>query len=480
MKRAYKVLRSLKQAGWTEGQTVHLTEEEAKEAVESKILEVVPVDANTLMIKAVIEEWESQRAPQKASEVGLIVAKVFETMSVSGAYGPLRVQVVEDEADKTKGLGEFLQCVGITGDKDAIPSIKEAAGRTLETVYKAHLDPTFKERYQKSQQAAGLTLKAALAEAAGITGGYTVPTQYAMELLEFRPEDNVLVGFTDDYPMTGRELKMPVLDQTTALGVVGQSNYFGGVVAYWTAEAATRTETEPKFREATLVANELSGYALASRNVLYDNKVALEMRLTKLFGGAVAWYRDYAYLVGDGVGKPRGILGAGATLHVNRATANVISYADICSMYGLLMPQSIPTAFWVMQQSVLANFLQMADTNGQLVVQPYYATYVQGRVGGPATVRPIMSMLGLPIKTTEKVSTLGSTGDLLLIDPKQYFTASRQELEIAASEHYKFINNQITYRFIYRGDGEPWMNSYFTLQDNTTKISPFVCLDVHS
>jgi HK97 family phage major capsid protein len=479
LKRQYKCLVAFPLMKWVANETYVLEEKDAEEAVSQKILEIVAIDETSLMIKRAIAEYKEFNEPQEAQKVAGIVAAVFEKLH--GSHGPLAVRVVQDEADKTKGLGEFLQCVGLFGDPQASASVKMAASATLENVYKAPLDPTFRERFAASEaKTKGISLKTALAESAGVTGGYTVPTEYAMQLLQFRPEDNVLVGFTDDYPMTGRELKMPALDQTTPLGVVGQSNYFGGVVASWVAEAQTRPETEPRFREITLVANELSGYSLASRNVLYDNKVALEQRLTQLFGGAVAWYRDYAYLAGDGVGKPRGIINHPATLGVNRATANVIGYADICAMYGLLMPQSIKNAFWVMQQSVLGNFLTMADTNGQLVVQPYFPVYQAGVAGGPATVRPIMSMLGLPIKTTEKVSTLGSTGDLLLIDPKQYFTASRQELEVAASEHFRFTNNQITYRFIYRGDGEPWPNSYFTLSDNSTKISPFVQLLVHS
>lgn len=482
MKRAYKCIASLKQAGWVKDQTYMLEEAEALEAVQGKFLEVVPVDETSLLIRRAIEDYETTRAPQKAADSAGLVAAVFEKLGFSGpgANGPMRVQVVQDEADKTKGFGEWIQAISFAEIPSIDPARKAWAAETLINVYKSIPNPDFAERFAKAESNKGIQYKTALAESAGITGGYTVPTEYRMELIQFKPENNVMKGFTNDFPMTSRELKMPVLDQTTPSGVVGQSNYFAGVVAYWTAEAALRQESEPKFRELTLVANELSGYALASRNVLMDNRVALEMRLTQLFGGAVNWYMDYAYLVGDGVGKPRGVLGSAAALHVDRAVANQVNYADVTNMYGLLMPQSINTAYWVMQQSVLANFLQMADSNGRYVIQPYYPTYIPGVSGGPATVRPVMSMLGLPIKVTEKVPTLGTTGDVMLIDPMMYMTGMLQSLEIAASEHYKFLNNQVTYRFICRGDGESEMNSFFTLADNTTKISPFVVLDVHS
>ena len=65
----------------------------------------------------------------------------------------------------------------------------------------------------------------------------------------------------------------------------------------------------------------------------------------------------------------------------------------------------------------------------------------------------------------------------MLVDPRQYFSATRPDIEIAASEHYKFLNNQVTYRFIFRGDGRSWLDAPFTMQDGTNQLSPFVVLN---
>ncbi len=465
MKKLYKCVKSFAPCKWEAGQEYELAEADALGFVESGHLEPLAAQELSAMEGVLLKRLETSTAAIAAEAA----VKALSSVIGGNSKGP-RIEVVKDEADQTKGVSEFLQCVGFTG-LSSHPK-KDWAFDKLASVYRLQADPTFGERYAKSQAEMGVaSYKAALAESSGITGGYTVPTEYAMQLLELSAENTVLVGETDEYAMAGRELKMPVLDQTTA-PAAGQTAYFGGVVATWTGEAATRSETEPKFKEITLVANELSGFALASRNVLFDNKVALEQRLTRLFAGAIGWFRDYAYLQGDGVAKPRGIMGAPSTLTVTRATAGQISYADIAQMIGKLLPQSMKSAFWVMQQSVLQSFLQMKDSSGRLIVQPYWPA----GPGGPATARPTMQMLGLPIKTTEKIATLGTAGDLMLIDPKQYFTATRKDIEIAASEHYKFLNNQVTYRFIFRGDGEPWLDAPFTLQDTTTQISPFVKL----
>jgi HK97 family phage major capsid protein len=467
VKKLYKCLKDFAPCRWKAGQDYELDESDAIGFVESGHLEPLADDELSAMEQSLLKRLEASTAAVAAQAA----VKALESVHYGGAAGKgPRVEVVLDEADKTKGLGEFLQCVGFTGLQNH-PK-KEWAFEKLAAVYSTLPDPTFKERYAKSQETMGVaSYKAALAESSGITGGYTVPVEYATQLLELSAEDTLLVGQTDEYALTGRELKMPVLDQTTAPSV-GNTAYFGGVIATWTGEAVQRPETEPKFKEITLVANELSGYALASRNVLFDNKVALEQRLTRLFAGAIGWYRDFAYLQGDGVAKPRGLMNAPATLTVNRQTPNQVNFADVAQMIGKLLPQSMKTAFWVMQQSALQSFLQMKDASNRLIVQPYFPN----AQGGPATVRPAMLLLGLPIKTTEKTSTLGTPGDLLLVDPKQYFTATRQDIEIAASEHYKFLNNQVTYRFIFRGDGEPWLDAPFTMQDGVTQVSPFVKL----
>ena len=90
----------------------------------------------------------------------------------------------------------------------------------------------------------------------------------------------------------------------------GVSPFFGGVQMTWTEEAQTRTETEPQFKMMELKAHELSGYAVSSNVLLQDAAFGLEKFLMTLFGKAIGWFEEYAFLQGNGVGKPLGILNA--------------------------------------------------------------------------------------------------------------------------------------------------------------------------
>lgn len=446
------------------------------------VVEMSPDDilVQTLLESGHIEEArgvEEQITSKALNELtkGLVdtvapaISKAMDEV-VSVARKGIRIDPGDQQDDKTKSRADFFQCVGVTGIMNE-PG-RYSAQERLEKVYGAPPSADFKERYAKAEAArTGTSYKAALAEASGITGGYLVPPEYGQELLELSAENTVLVGKTDEYPMTGRELVMPILDQTTA-PTAGNTAYFGGVVMSWTSEAATRSETEPIFKDARLVANELSGYALASRNVILDNKFALDRRLTQLFAGAIGWYRDYAYLQGNGVGKPQGIVNANATIAVTRTTTSTIKYDDLANMYGSFLPQSQGKGMWIVSQSVLKVLLKLQDGSSRLVFQPYYP----GTAGGPAAVNPPMTIFGMPIVVTEKLPALGAKGDILLVDPKYYWSGTTQSIEIAASEHYKFINNQVTYRALWRGDGRSWLDAPVTLQDTSTTVSPFVAI----
>ena len=104
--------------------------------------------------------------------------------------------------------------------------------------------------------------------------------------------------------MASATMQFPYLDITTAQAA-GNSPFFGGVIANWTAEAQTRTETEPAFKMMELKAQELSGYLVSSNIILQDAAFGLEKFLFTIFGNAVSWYEEYAFLQGNGVGTLR-------------------------------------------------------------------------------------------------------------------------------------------------------------------------------
>jgi hypothetical protein len=175
----------------------------------------------------------------------------------------------------------------------------------------------------------GFRTKASMAEASGVTGGYTVPPDFYQQLLRIVAENTFIRPRAFVQPMASATLQFPYLDVTTVQSA-GVSPFFGGVQMYWTEEAQTRTETEPQFKMMELKAHELSGYSVSSNVLLADAAFGLEKFLMTLFGQAIAWFEEYSFLQGNGVGKPQGMLGAACSATVNRNAGNQVQFVETC------------------------------------------------------------------------------------------------------------------------------------------------------
>jgi HK97 family phage major capsid protein len=410
-----------------------------------------------------------------AKSIETATAKSLEVIGKAASRGP-KIAAGDSEHDRKKSLGHQL-CLIADAMCTSTPVVQaEKAVTVLKELYGASFS-----NWQFNQPGSW-GQKAALAEGAGVQGGYGVFPEYSGELLRIAIEDTVLASRARQIPMAAQEIHIPALDQTTAPGSAGQTAYTGGMVAYWTAEAAARQETEPKFKQVTLRANELSGYTLASRTLLADNGIALEALLGDLIRETVAWYLDYACFQGSGANQPLGVLNAGALVTVSsRANTGKFGLPDAASMLGSLLPRSRRNAIWAMGPDTVQQLLQLSDTSGRVVFLPNFVPIGPANYGGSqgsAQVMPDNNMIlfGLPVYVTEKLPALGTAGDVLLIDPSYYLVGKRMDIEVAASEHYRFTNNQITWRFVARLDGQPWLDKAFTLQDTSRTLSAFVAL----
>jgi HK97 family phage major capsid protein len=314
--------------------------------------------------------------------------------------------------------------------------------------------------------------KTALTEGSGLAGGYIVPPQFQNELLTIAGEDSFIEPRCKVLPMTTRTAEWPTLDIFT-VQAAGTTPYYGGVLATWQPEGATIDESEPQFRMDTFTAWDLQLLAIASNQLLADNGIGLDALLTQLFGGALAFYRQYAWMrgLGSGSSMPLGVLNSGCTIQNIRSVGGAFRLADVASMWSHLQIRSWKDACWVMHQSVFPQLMQMNNgaTNGFLTWLNPMGQGVQGPVAGSMP----LTLMGLPIFWTEVVPTLGNPGDVTLCDFSRYVIAQRMDLQIDVSREYRFAQNQMTWRCLSRGDGKPWTQQAITDSQGWT-ISPFV------
>ena len=99
-----------------------------------------------------------------------------------------------------------------------------------------------------------------------------------------------------------------------------------------------------------------------------------------------------------------------------------------------------------------------------------------GGIGGA----PVPTLLGRPVLFSEKCETLGTAGDVYLVDLDFYLIGDRQAIEMAVSEHTRFATDESDFRVIQRVDGRPWLESAQTPRNGSNTLSPFIALATRS
>jgi HK97 family phage major capsid protein len=309
--------------------------------------------------------------------------------------------------------------------------------------------------------------KAAMGENTGTAGGYLVPIEYTLKLMEVLTEDSFIYQRANVIPMKGVEVRAPYIDVETVPIATATSPVFGGITFGWGSEDVP-LETEPRFRQQTLRAWDLLGYAVLDNQFVEDVGPEGDDYLLKLFGRAAAWYAEYAFLQGTGAGSlmPMGVLNGPAVLTVTRAAPTAISAPDIANMAASLLPFSWKSSIWAVSPTCLGQLIKISNF---FMNQATDQSQLE-KAGGSGAI------MTRPMFVTEKLPPLGTQGDMILFDPRLYVIGDRMQVLIDASTHDAFRSNQTVFRIWLRMDGRPMVSGKITLQDKTTVVSPYVVL----
>jgi HK97 family phage major capsid protein len=327
----------------------------------------------------------------------------------------------------------------------------------------------------------------------GPTYGFALKPEYMATLFEIPMEQSVFAGGTFGVPIgQALELKWPAMDQYNGPKTVGgitQSAVFANFSLGYVGETTARPSSDGKLSDIQFKIVDLTGFTDFSRDLLQDNYIAMDAMAQRIFGRAFVWMEDYMSIRGSGQGQPEGYFNSIAALGYDRGTASHIYYGDLVNMQQLLHPMCWPNARWIGHLTTLTELQAIQVSAGVYVYQPNAlisqamtptiignSTYSSGE----KITRPMGTLLGWPFYISEKVPTLGNTGDLSLVCPDQYGYARRAGLEVGLSEHFFFSTDRIAYRFKMRHDGKSLWRAPYIQADGTQSVSPFVVLLTHT
>ena len=302
-------------------------------------------------------------------------------------------------------------------------------------------------------------------------GGFLVQTDFAAELIKQVWETGVLASRCNRIPISGtaNSIKINGMDETSRV----DGSRGSGFQAYWQAEASEKTKSKPSFRQIELTLKKLIGLCYATDELMGDT-AALEAIIRSGFNSEFGFKVDDGIINGTGAGQMLGILNSGGLVSVAKEVgqdADTLVAENIFKMYARLFPQSIPSAVWLINQSVQPQLYQMSlavGTGGAPVFLP----------PGGMSQAPYGTLLGRPIIPIEQCLALGDKGDVILADlPNGYIIAEKGGLQSAMSIHVRFVWDEQVFRFVLRLDGQPVLASEVTPYKGTDTLGHFVTLN---
>lgn len=300
-------------------------------------------------------------------------------------------------------------------------------------------------------------------------GGFLIPEVLRSEILQIALESAVVRPRAQVIPMNSLRVPIPMIDVTSNV-----SSVFGGIVCYWTEEAAQLTESQASFGRVVLDAKKLTGYAEVPNELLADAP-AFSSFFDTIFPRAIAWYEDVAFMTGTGVGEPLGFVNCPASVQVSTQTGQAtktIVWENVVGMYARMLPTALANAVWICSIDTFPELATMALSVGTGGGPVWMGNYTN-----PGAATPPVTILGRPVYFTEKTPPLGTTGDISFVDLSYYLIGDRQMMQSASSEQYRFQNDKTAFRVIERLDGRPWIQSAITPHNNSSNtLTPFVQL----
>ncbi|MBT3922031.1 MAG: phage major capsid protein [Nitrospina sp.] len=187
----------------------------------------------------------------------------------------------------------------------------------------------------------------------------------------------------------------------------------------WTSERSTRTETNtPQIGVRRIPVHELYAMPKATQTLLDDSRIDVESWLSMKIADKMARIENSAFLNGDGVGKPRGILtytsgtsNPGQVQQVNSQNASALTADGLRALFYTLKGPYIPNARWLMSRSAIEEVSKLKDSAGSYIWQPGF------QEGEPQT------LLGHPIERMEDMPQVAANSlSIAFGDFKQAYT----------------------------------------------------------
>ena len=262
-------------------------------------------------------------------------------------------------------------------------------------------------------------------------GGFTVPDEFEKKLVEALEENNIFRGMATVIRTSSGTRKIPIAEDT------GEAS--------WIDEGEEIPESDTTFGQTMLSAYKLGTMIKISNELLNDSAFDLATYIARRFGVRMGNAEERAFITGDGVGKPLGLLAetGGAKVGVKAAKQDAVTFDEIFKLYYALKAPYRKKAQFLCNEALVLQLMTIKDNNGNYIWKPGL------EIGKPDTLlnRPLKTSAFMPeIKGGNKVMAFG--------DYSYYWVADRQNRTFRRLNELYARTDQVGFLTTQRVDGK--------------------------
>lgn len=427
-------------------------------------------DKQAELVAGQIKEEQKIRDRQVTAKLGMQVVTGADAVTPEQAAAlngrsadepKVRERWIEDPKKGFKTPREFMTAV-----------MRAGKGQSLAAGVQERLS------YLRAANANGYMATVGSDEQSGVSdphGGFLVPVGFSPDLLSVKADADPIGMLVRSIPMSS-----PTVPFNARVDKNHSTSVSGGLTVTRRPETVAGTASRMAFEQITLQAHSMFGLAYATEEILTDSPMSFVALLEQGFSEEFAARFLQERLFGTGIGEFLGVMNAACLVSVAKETGqagativkeNIDKMQSRCWGYG--------NAVWLANQNTLPQLKSLSQTVGTGGAPVPYYTEVASGMDANGLPRTQAMLAGRPIFFTEFCKTLGTTGDLVLGNWREYLEGTLQPLEMAESIHVRFVNHERAFKFWLRNDARPWWSSVLTPVNGST-LSPFVALDTRA
>ncbi len=295
--------------------------------------------------------------------------------------------------------------------------------------------------------------------------GFAVPNEVAPGIERDMFESGEILSRVDSRTVSGNSITYNLLDETSRV----DGSRGGGVLGYWVDEGTAPTASTTKLSRMEMKLRKVGAFGVMTDEILND-AAALGGELQSAFAEELVFQVENKIYRGNGASAPQGFLVAPCLVSVAKETnqaAATINTTNLSKMWARMPARSKANAVWLYNVDCEPQLDELAQAIGTAGTAPRFVTYSESGV---------LRIKGRPVIPVEYAESVGTVGDIALVDLKKYRLIRKGGVEQASSMHVYFAQGEQAFRAFYRVDGQAVPRAALTPFKGTNTLSPFVVL----